>query len=297
MTKTLSSAIAAAMAATGHETTEADVAAMLGAAAAIAPTPRASAAERAAMRRRIEAAGEPVPAELAPTIAAPPRRRAPAVVQRPTEAQLGARGGARGLDWASEDYAAARSIEASVRAAQRALAELPREYARRVERAARAVRRDAGGMLVPARDWCHLLARRVVACAYVAWRASGTARRHGMARRVVGRDRSSWARLFQNRVTGQPLSANALFYGSKAGDGWACGAMTALHRAGAWWCHQPPASEADYVGRGRGGEPRALAIYWLSCAALAAPLARELAAPLPAAAPVAAPVCLERGPP
>lgn len=297
MTKTLSSAIAAAMAATGHETTEADVAAMLGAAAAITPTPRASAAERAAMRRRIEAAGEPVPAELAPTIAAPPRRRAPAVVQRPTEAQLGARGGARGLDWASEDYAAARSIEASVRAAQRALAELPREYARRVERAALAMVRDGAGMLVPTRAWAHVLARRVVACAVVGWRASGMARRHGMARRVVGHDRSSWARLFLNRITGQPLTPGALFHGSKDGEGWACGVMTALHRAGAWWAHQPPASEADYVGRGRGGEPRALCVYWLSCAALAAPLARELAQLALVSSPAAPPSPCAAAPP
>lgn len=297
MTRTLSSVIAAAMVATGHEATEATVAGMLGAAATVAATPRASAAERAAMRRRIEAAGEPIARGLEASIAAPPRRRAPAVVQRPTEAQLGARGGARGLDWASEDYAAARSIEASMRAAQRALAELPREYARRVERAALGMVRDAAGMLVPTRAWAHVLARRVVACAVVAWRASGMARRHGMARRVVGRDRGAWARLFVNRTTGQPLSANALYHGGKGGKGWACGAMTALHRAGAWWCHQPPASEADYVGRGRGGEPRALAVYWLSCAALAAPLARELAQLALVSSPAAPPSPCAAAPP
>jgi len=299
-TRTLAGVIAAARAACGAPLDELEVRAQLGAAAATAPTPRASAAERAALRRRIQAAGEPVPRELEPALARPPARRAaPRRVEADEPPAVGSREPARGLglDWMPEDYARARGTERDRRGAERALAELPWEYARRVERAARAVRRDAGGLLVPARDWCHLLARRVVACAYVAWRASGMARRHGMARRVVGHDRSSWSRLFANRLTGQPLSANALFHGSKVGDGWFCGAMTALHRAGAWWCHQPPASEADYVGRGRGGEPRALAIYWLSCAALAAPLARELAAPLPAAAPAAAPVCLERGPP
>lgn len=278
--KTLAEVIHAARVAAGVPGDLEVVRAELGAAASAAPTPRLSAAERAAVRRRIEAAGEPVPRELVPALAAPPRRRQPPRRhEAATEPTVGDRSPAPGvaLDWMPEDYARARACEHSVRAAQRALCELPREYARRVERAALGMVRGGGGELVPTRGWGHVTARRVVGLALVAWRASGMARRHGMARRVVGHDRGAWARLFVNRTTGRTLHANTLYHGAKTGEGWSCGAATALHRAGAWWCHQPPAVEADYVGRGRHGEPRALAVYWLSARVLAPPLARELA--------------------
>lgn len=298
--RSLAEVIAAARAACGAPLDELEVAAQLGAAASTTSTPRASAAERAALRRRIEAAGEPVPRELEPALARPPARRAaPRRVEADEPPSVGSREPARGLglDWMPEDYARARGTERDRRGAERALAELPREYARRVERAALAMERQDDGTLRPTRSLDHRIARRVVALALVAWRASVSSLRHGMARRVVGHDRSSWSRLFVNAHTGRALHPNTLFGGAKDGDGWECGAATALHRAGAWWCHQPPAARAQYVGRGRGGEPRALAIYWISAAALAPPLARELARPAPSSSTSSAPSPCATAPP
>lgn len=185
-----------------------------------------------------------------------------------------ARGTLRGVDWSADAWRIARSIVAdrSGRVAQRWIAGLPRVYALRVRRAALAIERDAAGRLSPAWSWTHVRARRRVALAAVAWIESRDTKRRGMARILVGRGRASWAALFTtaSEHTDNPhrVSVSLLFatshHGRETLDD--CGDMRSLERTKALEIIQPPASvtPAEFVGRGRDGQPRALNQYWIT---------------------------------
>lgn len=236
------------------------------AAAAAAPASRApNRAQAKAYARRVEAAGEEGPA---------PRRKRARSVDGVTM-----KGSSRLLDWSRDDFARAEAIERGPAAARAALARLPRCLAQRGERAALAMVRRSDGTRRPTRTWAHVEARRIVACLVVCFHAASSSRRRGMTRVLRGRTRRMWTTLFRSRVDrSRPVSVSTLFATShrKRAHGaprspWECGAMVALHRAGALWRHQPPVAVAGgYVGRGKDGSARAFNEYHLSSKACSA---------------------------
>jgi hypothetical protein len=225
--------------------------------------PASSRAERRANDRRVLAHGEEGSAVRA--------RRRPLV---PRSSRLPA------VDWTREDFARARRVSASGSRARDALMRLPRCYAQRIERAALAMRPELGpdgkptGRRVPTRGWGHVVARRIAAVACVMFHAARPSRRRGMARIVVGRTRGMFVTLFRGEGRARDderqrarLSVSTFFATSHHGtdDPWDCGAVVALHRAGALWRHQPPASCAGpWKGKDRDGRPRAFNEYHLT---------------------------------
>lgn len=223
-----------------------------------AAMPASSRAERRANDRRVLEAGE----EGTPVRA----RRRPLV---PRSSKLPA------VDWDRDDFARARRVSASGARARDALSRLPRCYAQRVERAALAMRPTTDGRRIPTRSWGHVVARRIVAVACVLFHAARPSRRRGMARIVRGRTRGMFVTLFRGEGRARDderqrarLSISTFFATSHHGrtdDPWDCGAVVALHRAGALWRHQPPASCAGaFQGKDRDGRPRAFNEYHLT---------------------------------
>lgn len=220
--------------------------------------PASSRAERRANDRRVLEAGEAGAPDR------PPRRRGLAPRARRCA----------GLDWERDDFQRARRVSGSASSAREALSRLPRCYALRVERAALAMRRTTDGRRVPTRTLAHVVARRIVALAAVLFHAGRSSKRRGMARIVRGRTRGMFVTLFrgegraQNERQRARLSVSTFFATSHHGrtdDPWDCGAMVALHRAGAVWKHQPPAACAGaFQGKDRDGRPRAFNEYHLT---------------------------------
>jgi hypothetical protein len=301
----LATVIHAARAASGDSATLDDVRAAMGAHAHVSASSRPSPAVRRAEAARVDAAAEPVVArELAPTLARPLRpRRARATRSEAFRTRAMERGapGMAPLDWTPEDFATWRASHRSASSARAALATLPPVYARRVELAALAMTRREDGTRRPTRTWAHVQARRVVALAVTVFRASSPSRRRGMARKLVGRTRGMFATLAGiNPSTGAPYSIGTFFHVNDARGPWDCGAMVALHRAGALWRHQPPAAcvPEGYRGRDRDGNERAFNEYHLTERVLApAELAPSAPVELAPSAPVELAPELARPPP
>lgn len=179
-------------------------------------------------------------------------------------------------DWSDAAWTMARAIfcDSSGREAERALARLPRAYAQRVRRAALCVPTGAGTS-APPRRWSHIAARRRVAIASVLLLESRATLRRGMGRYLGGFSRGMWCSLFVNPQTGERYSVSTLYATThhSTGEEWDCGDFPALQRAGALYREQPPPEcvPRQWRGTGRDGEPRALAIYWLTERALAGP--------------------------
>lgn len=301
--KDLAAVIHAARVASGDAVELDAVRAALGAHGAPPAAPPSRAVVRAE-RARVEAAGEPVPPELRGTVAAPRRpRRARATRSEAFRTGAMERGAPRmaPLDWTPEDFATWRAVNRNASSARAALATLPPVYARRVELAALGMVRQDDGTRRPSRTWAHVQARRIVALAVVVYRASSPSKRRGMARVLRGRVRGQFGTLAGvNPGTGEAYSVGTFFHVNDRRP-WDCGAMVALHRAGALWRHQPPAAcvEPAYKGRDRDGNERAFSEYHLTERVLAPEGTPELAtAPqgAPARSPELAPPS-GRGPP
>jgi hypothetical protein len=180
-------------------------------------------------------------------------------------------------DWSDAAWTMARAIfcDSSGREAERALARLPRAYAQRVRRAALCVPSGESSSSAQPRRWSHIAARRRVAIASVLLLESRATLRRGMGRYLGGFSRGMWCSLFVNPQTGERYSVSTLYATShhNTGEEWDCGDFPALQRAGALYREQPPPEcvPRQWRGTGRDGEPRALAIYWLTERALAGP--------------------------
>lgn len=177
-------------------------------------------------------------------------------------------------DWSDAAWTMARAIfcDSSGREAERAFMRLPREYARRARRASLCVSSEDG---TPRHRWSHIAARRRIAIAAVLFLESRATLRRGMGRYLGGFSRGMWCSLFTNPQTGERYSVSTLYATThhSTGDEWDCGDFPALQKAGALYREQPPPEcvPRQWRGTGRDGEPRALAIYWLTERALAGP--------------------------
>lgn len=172
-------------------------------------------------------------------------------------------------DYSREAFAIVARTERGPASARDRLAMLRRASAQRVRWAALAYLPDEHGVMRPTRTWAHPMARRIVACFAAMEHEARHTRRRGMHLLLEGFARGSLRALFRNAQTGEPVSLSTLYatsFDRERTGPWHCGAVVALHRAGALVRHQPPASTApaQYVGKGRDGAPRALNQYWFT---------------------------------
>lgn len=234
---------------------------------------RARQAQQRARARELDAAGEAVTPEEVPR---EPRRRSLRVPDAPHER----RGRAKFLasvarssapdfrpgDWSDRAYELAGAMfnDKSGREAWRRLAELPRNLARKIRRAAFAIAERDGELSRERASLRHVRARRIVALGIVLYREAIDTRRRGMGRVLGGRSRGNVAALFRNPQTGEHYHINTFFsvdcHGT--GDPFDCGDVEALEAAGAIYREQPPIGCVPRAWVGPSGYP--LNLYWFS---------------------------------
>lgn len=240
-----------------------------------APGPELGPAARRAVRdahmRRMAAAAE----EAAPAPAGMRRRTAPGRKPPPTTAKRTerraeferelARRGRRGMqltDFEGEVIGQANAIVDNPRKCVEAIGRLPREYARRVRRAA--LRSSSGHE----RGWESIVARRTVAYAVALYRTSRRTTRRGYATATVGVTVGMLCSLIKNPQTHQPYSKSAVV--GRLHDGTELAPIAALVEAKAFLRTQPPAHEVPphLRGRDRDGCERAVGQFWFPAAAV-----------------------------
>lgn len=173
------------------------------------------------------------------------------------------------LDWNERIARRARQIGGSATEAERTCAELPRVLAIRVRRAALGIERR-GSSWEASRDWSSIYARRCVAYAWAIYRCALPTRRAGFERLAIGVTQGMIAALVKNPQTLDAYSRAGVAGTSTGADGKGCGPLVALERAGVWYAEQPPAEVTPETLIGPSGH--AVQHYWISersCSVLA----------------------------
>lgn len=242
-------------------------------------SPKAARAQERARAHELARAGDAVtPAE----VPRERRSRAPRVPDAPHERKgrakflaSVARSSApdfRPGDWSDRAYQLAGAMfdDKSGREAWRRLAEIPRNVAGKIRRAALAIAERDGELSRGRESLRHVRARRIVALAIVLYREATETRRRGMGRVLGGRSRGNIAALFRNPQTGEHYHVNTFFsvdcHGS--GEPFDCGDVEALEVAGVLYREQPPIGCVPRAWVGPSGYP--LNLYWFterSCSA------------------------------